>query len=288
MPAPQFGWSVRSRSLRSPSPSRRNACSSTSRVFRLMSSARAARASSTAAIAAVEAGIATRRRREVEVHQQVGPAADRGHDAVAEQRRDREQHPVHVVALGPADLALVPLLEPADRRLGRPPPACPRSSRNGASSSFSPSASPFLYRSAAARTSSAARSAPVRSGAGALERLARHLPEREPVGVDGQPPRPAEVPARQPRGEPGALWLHALGDERLRRRTSPRAGGTTPRDSATGPSRGARPGERTAAGGWSRPAAPRAPSAARPPRPDSAGRPRGSRTPCGRAPGAVR
>ena len=108
-----------------PAAARRNACSSTRRGFRLRSSASAARASSTTASA--RRASAARRRAAPAARSRLisrsGAAADRRGDPVAEQRRDRQQHPVDVVALGAADLPLVPLLDAGGSRRGTRPRA---------------------------------------------------------------------------------------------------------------------------------------------------------------------
>ena len=94
----------------------RNARSSTSRVLRFRSSASSARAASTPARPARRPDhrkfVA---RRQVGVQQLVAPRPDLRGDPVAQQRRDREQHPVDVVALCSALATLEPDLDTADR-----------------------------------------------------------------------------------------------------------------------------------------------------------------------------
>ena len=127
---------------------------------------------------------------------------------VAVERREVDQRPVERVALGPGGPGALALLQVGDRTGRRPrglatprPPMSPIASRSAAFSSPSSSRSPRppLPSRPPPAVAAAAKQPPIAADLGReLEHLATPA---SGLGIDGQPPGPADVPLRSPRRE---------------------------------------------------------------------------------------
>src|SRR6187401_1422035 len=163
-----------------------------------------------------------RRRVPVQVEAQGGRSLNGRRDPVAEERRGRQQDPVHLIAFGPALAPGEPGLDPPDRPAVRllGPPLLVAERREllvqlGAES--------FLVGGRRVEHIGRGREGLAGSGGGSRERIGGNVAEREAFRVGRHPAGASEVPARQTRDQLGpdavdALALELLDHERLRQR----------------------------------------------------------------------